>query len=360
VNAATPSPHRLDHAERLVTDDQEIGARRRLAIETAVDLRVGAVDADLEDAHQRRIPGHGWNRELDLPGAAGAHRRHRDRAHRGRQRLRHRLNTRKAAYRVASIARRGTGGRKKESGIEPHNAVESRQSEHAGKLGAGAELEGRRQAGESRTPEQKRRSRALVELPEEKSSAGPEHATDLAETCKQRLIVQVLEDVRGENEVKRSVVERQASRRGSLQADAILQAGPSDLSLADPDQVGRDVDAHRWTDEVDPFGEGDQDVPDPAAEVEHAILARDAGRAKNAPVWGVDHPEAASGKDIPHGDASEATREPLAVAVSHGGLVDVAGFTVHLPQLPAAPRQARPPRSQSTYRDVATPGWPEN
>ncbi len=36
-------PHRLDHTERLVTDDQEIGTPRRLAIEAAVDLRVGTV-----------------------------------------------------------------------------------------------------------------------------------------------------------------------------------------------------------------------------------------------------------------------------------------------------------------------------
>ena len=64
-------PHRLDHAERLMADDQEIGTRRRLAVEAAVDLRVGAVDADLEDAHQRRIPGRRRNRELDLSDAAG-------------------------------------------------------------------------------------------------------------------------------------------------------------------------------------------------------------------------------------------------------------------------------------------------
>src|SRR5207245_6410967 len=64
-----PLPHRLDHAQRLVTDDQEGGTRRRLAVEAAVDLRVGTIDADLEDAHQRRIPGRRRNRELDLPSA---------------------------------------------------------------------------------------------------------------------------------------------------------------------------------------------------------------------------------------------------------------------------------------------------
>src|SRR5256885_1698114 len=165
--------------------------------------------------------------------------------------------------------------------------------------------------------------------------------------------------MRRENDIQRAILERQARGRGNLEADADLQAGPRDLSLADPDQVGRDVDADRWVDEVDPFGERDQDVPDPAAEVEHAILARDGGCAQDASVGGIDHPESASGKDVAHAEASQAAGEPLAIAVANGGLVDAASVTAHSPQPPAAPRLARPPQSPSicpTTTNVDQPG----
>jgi len=74
----------------------------------------------------------------------------------------------------------------------------------------------------------------------------------------------MLQDMRRENDIQRAILERQARGRGHLEADAVLQAGPRDLSVADPDQIGRDVDAGRWADEVDLFGERDQDVSDPA------------------------------------------------------------------------------------------------
>src|SRR2546423_896366 len=140
-------------------------------------------------------------------------------------------------------------------------------------LRARAQLEGRRQATESRTPEEECGSWTLVELPEEESSAGPQHAGDFAETREQRLIIQMLEDMRRENDIKRAVAERQACGGRNLQADTILEAGACDLSVADPNQVGRDVNAGRGTNEVDPFRERDQDVPDPAPEVENPILA---------------------------------------------------------------------------------------
>src|SRR2546421_179832 len=76
-------------------------------------------------------------------------------------------NCKKAGSARGQNRKRRPRGTRKEPGIEHDYGVEPRQSEHPGKLGAGAELEGRRQAAESRTPEQKRRSRALVELPEE-------------------------------------------------------------------------------------------------------------------------------------------------------------------------------------------------
>jgi hypothetical protein len=64
-------PHRLDDAQRLVTDDEEIGTRGRFAVEPVIDLGVGAVDPDLQHSHQRHLGGDLRNGELDLPGAAG-------------------------------------------------------------------------------------------------------------------------------------------------------------------------------------------------------------------------------------------------------------------------------------------------
>src|ERR1700682_664897 len=112
-------------------------------------------------------------------------------------------------------------------------------------------------------------------------------------------------------------------------------------------------------DEVDPLRKGDQDVPDPASEVEHAILGRDARRAQDAPVWSVDHPEAPPGKDIPHADPAQAAGEPLAITIANGGLIDVPGATAHLPTLPAAlpPRRLRrsPPICPAVARHHRNP-----
>src|SRR5205814_4335614 len=107
--------------------------------------------------------------------------------------------------------------------LEPHDPAECCRADRAGKLRAGAQLDGRRQSTESRTPEEERGPWTLVELPEEESSTGPQHAGDLAETREQRLIIQMLEDMRRENDINRAVLERQARGGRNLQADAILQ-----------------------------------------------------------------------------------------------------------------------------------------
>ena len=157
----------------------------------------------------------------------------------------------------------------------------------------------------------------------------------------------MFQHVRRQDDIEHAVLEREVCRRRDLQLDANRQAGPSDLSPADPNQVGRDVDAGRWMDEGDPFGQRDQDVANAAAEVEHPILRRNAGRSQDAPVRGIDHPEAASRKDVPHADAAQAAGEPFAIAVANGGLVDSVGAIAHWPQPPAARRPGRPPRSRS-------------
>src|SRR2546421_1379704 len=109
--------------------------------------------------------------------------------------------------------------------------------------------------------------------------------------------------------------------------------------------------------EVDPFGQRNQNVPNAAAEVEHAILPRDGGRAENAPVGGIDHPEAASGKDVAHPDPAQAAGEPLAIAVANGGFVDPSALIAHWPETLGAPPPVRPPRSRSICQAGATRDW---
>src|SRR5207244_303675 len=171
----------------------------------------------------------------------------------------------------------------------------------------------------------------LIESPEEKGAAGPEHAGHLAETGPQRVVIQVLEDMRREDDVKRLVIEGQPRGGRHLQPDSIAQTGPGDLALADSDQVRRDVDAEQRMGEGNPLRQGDQDVADAAAEVKDAILRRDAGRAQDAPVGGVDHPESASGKHVTHHHAAQPVAEPLTVGLADGGLVHVSGITAHWP-----------------------------
>ena len=111
--ARHPIPHPFDQAERLVSDHQEVRAGRGLAIQPLIDLGVGAIDADLQHAHQRGASRDRRHRKLHLPGTTRLFGGHRHRAHGGSQRRGHRPNSRKGAYRVASSARRGTGGMRK-------------------------------------------------------------------------------------------------------------------------------------------------------------------------------------------------------------------------------------------------------
>src|SRR5256714_896482 len=120
-------------------------------------------------------------------------------------------------------------------------------------LRARAQLEGRRQATESRTPEEECGSWTLVELPEEESSAGPQHAGDFAETREQRLIIQMLEDMRRENDIKRAVAERQACGGRNSRAAALLSRVPCGLSATDASQIRRDVHVGRRTNESGSF-----------------------------------------------------------------------------------------------------------
>jgi hypothetical protein len=69
----------LDSAERLVAEDEPIGAGRRLAVVAVDDLTVRSADADGEPAHQHasRI----GNRDIVEPGAVRHTWAHGQRAH---------------------------------------------------------------------------------------------------------------------------------------------------------------------------------------------------------------------------------------------------------------------------------------
>src|SRR2546421_5067575 len=123
--------------------------------------------------------------------------------------------------------------------------MESAKSKRRRKFRASAQLKGRRQATESRAPEQQSRSRTLFELPEEEPTAGPQHARDLPEAREQRLVIKVLQYMGREDDIERPVVEGQACGRRDLQPNAILHRRPRDFMLADADQVGRDVNSDR-------------------------------------------------------------------------------------------------------------------
>src|SRR5205807_9318181 len=123
--------------------------------------------------------------------------------------------------------------------------MKSAKSKRRRKFRASAQLKGRRQATESRAPEQKSRSWALFEFPQEEPTAGPQHSGDLPEAREQRLVIEVLQHMGREDDIERPVVEGQASGRRDLQPNAILHRRPCDFMLADADQLRRDVNADR-------------------------------------------------------------------------------------------------------------------
>src|ERR1700730_5432335 len=97
--------------------------------------------------------------------------------------------------------------------------------------------------------------------------------------------------------------------------------------------------------EVSPLCQRDEDVADPATEVEVVVRRRSVGRVQDASVRGVDHPEPAPGEDVAHTKPPQTTAEPFAVVVANGGLVDVAGVTAPSPTLPVALPPPRPPQT---------------
>src|SRR3984893_2210919 len=112
--------------------------------------------------------------------------------------------------------------------------------------------------------------------------------------------------------------------------------------------------------EVSPLCQRDEDVADPATEVEDLVLRRDVGRVQDAPVRGVDHPEPAPGEDVAHTNPPQTTAEPFAVVVANGGLVDVPGVTAHSPTLPVARPPRRPPQSRPICPAATTMDGPDN
>src|SRR5437867_11833366 len=78
--ALHPLPHRLDDAERFVADDEHVRTGGRFTVLAVVDLGVRAVDANLEDPHERPAALQLRFGKLNLLRAAGFLRCDRDRA----------------------------------------------------------------------------------------------------------------------------------------------------------------------------------------------------------------------------------------------------------------------------------------